>query len=55
MKKPKPTDEDQQHHDGEIEYVITDKMPAWMRHYLANEGISREFAICDLTRNKEMR
>ena len=52
MKKPKPADKDPQDQDREIEYVITDKMPVWMRHYLANEGISREFAISDLTREQ---
>jgi hypothetical protein len=52
MKKPKPPDKDPKDQDPEIEYMIADKMPTWMRHYLANEGISREFAISDLTRKQ---
>jgi len=35
--------------EDEDEYIISYKMPAWMRVYLAEMGIPREFKIKDLT------
>jgi len=35
--------------EDEYEYVITSKMPAWMRAFLAEMGIEREFTIDELT------
>jgi len=35
--------------EDEYDYVITSKMSAWMRAYLAEMGIPREFTIDELT------
>jgi hypothetical protein len=34
------------------EYLITDRMPAWVRQFLANTGIDREFNLSKLSQDQ---
>lgn len=50
MKKRQTRQSSQKNQDDE--FLITDRMPAWMRQFLASTGIDREFNLSKLSQDQ---